>query len=331
MDGFTGPSADRPVFVLAATNFEVGDDPGEDSRDSKTKIDEALVRRFSRKILVELPDRTAREQYLRLRFSGRASSQVSESGITLVAERSPGLSIAVLERVIEAAARDALRGDGTITDDLLMEALERETFGESRPHTPEEMLRTSRHEAGHAVLYWLAGHWASYVTVVSRGDYGGYMAPCADDSERKYRTREQYQWEIRRALAGRAAELLYYGRDDGLSSGAASDLRKATHTARRMVCEFGMDEEYGLLATPEIMRYVETLNSPVFTKVNAAASRILSEEMETTNRLLEETRSHLDAVSQALAKTERLTSEDLKTILPDARPSLIRQAQEAPS
>jgi len=78
MDGFTSPSADRPVFILAATNFNVeGEDQHSPERSSRT-LDPALVRRFSRAILVDLPERPAREKYLTMRLADRKACEVSE-------------------------------------------------------------------------------------------------------------------------------------------------------------------------------------------------------------------------------------------------------------
>jgi ATP-dependent Zn protease len=84
-----------------------------------------------------------------------------------------------------------------------------------------------------------------------------------------------------------------------------------------MVCRYGMDEEFGLLVTPELLKYEGALSSPVYLKVNEAASKILKAEMDRTLQLLEENREHLDAVTAALVEKERLTAEDLQAILPE--------------
>lgn len=317
LDGFTSPSVTRPVFVLAATNFKIDSDDQSSPERSGRTLDPALVRRFSRTILVDLPDREARQAYLTMRLTGRATSGLTEDIITLVAERSTGMSIANLEMIIETAARNAAKTDGQLTGELLEDALETVRFGDARVRDSEEVKRTSRHEAGHAILYWLAGWWPSYVTVVSRGSHGGYMAPCSDDLEgRGSRTRDELLAAIRVSLAGRAAEMVCYGSQEGLSSGVSSDLEHATNMARSMVCRYGMDDEFGLLVTPELMQYEGALASPVYLKVNESAARILREQMDKTLALLEEHRRHLDAVANALGQKERLTSEDLQKILP---------------
>ena len=315
MDGFVSPSPDRPVFILAATNVAVGSDGDERDGHSTRVIDPALLRRFSRNILVGLPERSARETYLRQRFLGRRSCVVSENAIRLIAERSSGMSIANLESIVEAAAREAAKKQLDITDDIFTNAFETVTFGEAKPNDSKTVRHTAVHEAGHTIMYWLSGLWPSYVTVVARGHHGGYMAPSAADRERGSLSKDDLLSQIRVAMGGRAAEVLLYG-DHGLTTGAANDLRMATALARRMLCEFGMDEEFGLLATPEILQSAEALTGPVALRLNEMSNKILREQLEKTLCLLNEHREHLDGVISALVQKERLTADDLKQILP---------------
>ncbi len=167
-------------------------------------------------------------------------------------------------------------------------------------------------------MYWLSGWWPAYVTVVARGGHGGYLAPCAEEIERREsRTRDELLADIRVSLGGRGAELIRYGPDQGLSTGASQDLEKATASARAIVCRYGMDQEFGLIVTPELMKYEAALSSPVYLKVNESANRILSEQMDGTLELLAEHREHLDALATTLVENERLTAADLKDILPE--------------
>lgn len=318
MDGFTSSSLERPVFILAATNFNVdGGDQGPSGRSSST-LDPALVRRFSRTILVDFPERAAREQYLKMRLEKRPACSVTEMTIKLIAERSTGMSIANLEAVIEMAARSAAKSDEVLTDKVIEEALETVRFGEARVRDIEASTRTARHEAGHVIMYWISGWWPVYVTVVSRGSHGGYMAPCAEEIERRgSRTRDELLADIDVSLGGRGAEIVYYGSDAGLTTGASQDLENSTNIARAMVCRYGMYEEFGLTVTPELMKYEGALSSPVYLELNEITNKILKEQMEKTLKLLEGNRQHLDTVAEALLDKERLSSEDLKKILPD--------------
>jgi cell division protease FtsH len=134
--------------------------------------------------------------------------------------------------------------------------------------------------------------------------------------KRESRTREELLASIRTSLGGRAAEVLCYGPEAGLTTGASGDLENATNTARQMVCRYGMDGDFGLLATPELFKYAEAMSSPTYQRVNRAASKILKEEMDKTLELLEANRQHLDAVAKALMEKNRLHRTDLEQVLP---------------
>jgi len=317
MDGFTSPSPDRPVFILAATNFKVDSDQISPERSSRT-LDPALVRRFSRVILVDYPDKADRLKYLKRRLANRSENNISDEKIKLIAIRSTGMSIANLELIIETAARNAAKKGNFITDKDLEDAFETISFGEKKTWNSEVINRTARHEAGHTIMYWLSGCWPSYVTIVSRGNFGGYMDRSSEETEKEFgKTREQILADIRVSLGGRAAEIFYYGSENGLTTGASGDFRQATQKAREMICLYGMDEDFGPLVIPELLQYETALGSPDFHLVNQKAGKILKEQMEITFKLLKENAQYLEAVTAALIEKERLTTKDLQEILPD--------------
>ena len=319
MDGFTGPSPDRPVFVLAATNFNVQlEDQDTPERHSRV-LDPALVRRFSRTILVDLPDKPARQKYLARRLGTMKGVAIADSVIELLAEKSTGMSIANLEQVIETAGRTALQKNQELTADMLIEALDTAREGEAREWSPEFLESTARHEAGHTIMYWLAGCWSPEVSIVARADHGGGMRRSEAEIKKECSSRAELLAQIRTCLGGRAAEILYYGKEQALNTGASGDLEMATRTARRMVSVFGMDDDFGLLSVPELFKHAEAVSSPMYHRVSQAAGEILKQEMEKTLKLLEQNRTHLDAVSKALLAKNRLYRKDLEELLPPAR------------
>ena len=87
-----------------------------------------------------------------------------------------------------------------------------------------------------------------------------------------------------------------------------------------MVSVFGMDDDFGLLSVPELLKHAEAVSSPMYLRVNQAAAEVLRQEMERTLALLEQNRTHLDAVLKALFAKNRLYSKDLEELLPPARP-----------
>ena len=307
MDGFTSPTKERPVFVLAATNYKVKADEADAPERAVRTLDPALVRRFSRCIMVDLPDTAARREYLMRRLKDAKGGQVSNSAIELLAEKSTGMSISDLETVIETAGRTALKQNSGLTDAILDEALDTAREGEAKEWSPEFLQRTSRHEAGHTIMYWLSGWLASEVSIVARADHGGGMRRSEEEVKRECLTKTEMLARIRTCLGGRAAETIYYGKEGGLTTGASSDLEQATRVAGEMICRCGMDDNFGLQSMPDQMKS---------DRVTAAVGKILKAEMDETLRLLESNRAHLDAVTKELLLKNRLYRNDLEAILP---------------
>jgi cell division protease FtsH len=299
MDGFSKASA-RPVIVLAATN-------------RPETLDPALVRRFSRVIEVELPTRTEREAYLRSRLEAKAAHEVSAAMIQRLAVQSQGMSVADLERVLAHAAVMALSNRGVIGDSLLADAFETVTMGEARASS--DPLRTARHEAGHAVVMCVTGRPPVYVTIVGRGDFGGYAAP-DDREDRRSRTRRELEDQICQLMGGREAECLYYGQEDGVSTGPSSDLERATRIAEAMVYELGMSKDIGFIKIDR----KDALPDEVAGKCHAVVQGILQTAGARTRQLLETHRPSLDRIVEALMDRNRLLKHEVLALMEPAGP-----------
>lgn len=292
MDGFGAPTL-KPVIVLAATNLA-------------EHLDDALRRRFDREIEVPLPDKNARLAYLRSEMK-RPATQVSEAVLEILANRSAGMTISDLRRVLNEAAIMAARRESGLTGAILEEAFEKMRMGEANkaPDAPT-LERFARHEAGHALIGWLTGNPPVQVTIIGRGSAGGYVERAAQEEKLVF-TRSELENLICLAMGGRAAELLYYGDDEGLSTGASGDLRNATHWAERMITEFGMSAEFGPLYMGE--------NSGMAAQVSQASAAIIKRQLERAGRLLQENRAKIDRLSAELLEKNRLTQAELGPIL----------------
>ena len=297
MDGFGTPAA-RPIIVLAATNLA-------------EHLDDALRRRFDREVEVDKPDRADRAAYLRRRLQGSEFRRVSDTVIDRVAGQSANMTIAELERIVELAGRMASAAGEAITDEIVEEAFERMRMGEIRVAADtDSLLRTARHEAGHCLIGWLRGDKPVQVSIVARGNAGGFVEREADEDKTGY-VRSELEGMIRQALAGRASEIVYYGNDDGLSSGASEDLRAATYWAGLMVRNFGMSDGFGPLYIdarqitdgPLAMRVMEELRKITIEQLNLAQSEVVQH------------RAIMDKVVDALMDRNRLTREELETIM----------------
>lgn len=228
MDGFeTGTN----VIVLAATN-------------RADVLDPALLRpgRFDRRTNITLPERKDREAILAVHFKNKP---VDDSvNLDALAAKTAGSSGADLANIAnEAAIIAARRNSKKISNADLTEAFEKVAIGPERKAkvmNEEEKRMTAYHEAGHA----LVGHVlpdsdpVHKVTIIPRGGTGGvtwFLPP----EDRNYTSVVEFKDVLARAMGGRIAEKIVYG-DDRVTTGAGSDLRKATEIARDMVIEQGM-------------------------------------------------------------------------------------------
>jgi ATP-dependent Zn protease len=294
MDGFSRSSA-RPIIVLAATNYP-------------ERLDPALKRRFGREIEVELPTRAERELYLRRRLASRARHGVSEEALDRLAAQTQGFSIAHLERVLAQAAVMAIANDGVIDDAVLGEAFEKVTMGD--PKAGADVLRTARHEAGHALVMCELGDPPIYTTIVGRGAFGGYAA-FDDKGQRRALTKPELEGLVCVLLGGREAERLYYGEGTGDSTGPSNDLERATGLAEAMVYDFGMSEEMGFVRLDRARAPIE----PCL----AAVRHIIEGQGTRARQILTERRNSLDAIVEALMSRSRLTRPELMEIVARTR------------
>ena len=301
MDGFNTDTS-RPVFVLAATNY------GVDSSKGKT-LDPALLRRFDRRIYIDLPNRDERKKYLIMKLSKYQSICLSDEEIDNIAMRSTGMSLAELESVIEMALRSAIRSEsGVVGDAEFEDAFETFNSGEKRNWNIDTLKRVARHEAGHALLCWMSGEKPSYLTVVARGDHGGYMQH-GDHEDKMIYTKDELLSNIRTSLAGRAAEIVYYGTKDGVSTGASGDIYSATKTAERMICLYGMDDDIG-------MSYVDfdSLNDSQSQLVRERVNLILAEELVDAIRIIETNKLAMDTIVDVLLEKNHLKENEIDEI-----------------
>lgn len=305
MDGFE-VNLKNPIFVLAATNL-------------KDSLDEALLRRFDNKIYVDLPNEEERLEYLKIATEQKEFIEISEALLKNVAARTTGLSIALLQNIVELAKRNAEKQNSKPTGQDLQNAVEEYNYGQKHEWSQEYYDQVAIHESGHAYIAYLSGEKPSYMTIVSRGDFGGYMQHENTEKKPNY-TKEELLWKIRCALAGRAAEKVFedlfskeiadYKIGDYLNTGVGSDLQSATNCAAKMICEYGMFDGFQtaipfqqLLSSPLGPQYVEKIND------------LLTSEAENTRKLIEKGREKVKRLADELLKKNHLTGDEIDNIL----------------
>ena len=286
MDGFATDER-RPVFILAATNYDVS---GEGSR----VLDPAFVRRFDRKIFVSLPDTDDRYQLLsrELDRHGVDFGKEHEAILKNMAERSSGLSNADLTIIIDMFLRSC--EEKPPTPAAFMDALDAFRFGATNELSPEDLVQTACHESGHALVARLLGETPAFLTIVSRGNYGGFMEHAHND-KKAFSTFKELMDRVCVSLAGRIAEMEVYGPDVGLNSGASSDLANARYLVKLAYNEFAMGKK-------------------LFTKgTDEDCEALMQEQFDRTVKLISENRAVLDKLTALLAEKKSLNKSDLES------------------
>lgn len=301
IDGFEADPL-RPVFVICATNFGVGskDDPAD-----RGKLDEAFVRRFDNTIYVDLPKEEERAQYLRILLKNYDSDEF-KSAIETFANRATGLSCAKIQIIINGLLRKLDQENLVLTPSMLLDALDEYNYGESREHTPEYYHTTAIHESSHAFLCYKSKiRVPEFITIVSRGDYGGYTAHSADESVGSLTKRDLLNL-INISLAGRCAEIEFFGEDEGTNTGYGDDIKKATKLAMHVICSFGMEKDIQYYLTPE-----EVLHSPLAEKFLERVNDCLTAQIEETKQIVRENKDKISNLAAFVEKNSQATKEEI--------------------
>lgn len=302
MQGFDSSDQSKPVFVLAATNY------GARSGEGIGALDEALVRRFDNKIKVDLPNEKERALYITKQVE-KKKGEVSEEVILNVAQRSPGKSLAILQNVIDLAFRNANKAGRKLEDDDLLKALEDYEYGDLKEYNEEYYRSVAIHETGHAYMSYLSGDEPSYITIEARDDHGGYMQH-ANTEKKLTSTKDELIARIRTCLAGRAAEMVFYGPDKAINTGASGDLQNATNIAFHLLCTYAMlEDQFVVLSREEVLK--STMASDYINRIN----ELLKTEMKNTMSIIEAGRETIQAIADELVKENHLTGAQFKALM----------------
>ena len=232
MDGF---EPNDNVIVIAATN-------------RPDVLDPALLRpgRFDRQVIIDNPDIKDREDILKVH--SRKKPLAKDVDLRKIAERTPGFSGADLANILnEAAILTARKNKKLIEMDSLFESIEKVMMGperRSRVITDKEKQITAYHEAGHAlVAHFLPNTDPVHkISIIARGHAGGYTLKLPS-TDKHMHSKTEFLEELSVLVAGHLAEKIFFNE---VTTGATSDLRRATALARSLVTDFGMSENLGL-------------------------------------------------------------------------------------
>ncbi len=315
MDGFT---ANEGVVVLAATN-------------RVDILDPALLRpgRFDRQVFVGLPDIKGRRDILAIHAKGKPLAE--DVDLARVARATAGFTGADLENLLnEAALLTGRRGEKLITEDAIHQSVIKVIAGpekHSRVIPEQERRLTAYHEAGHAVVIHALPHHdpVHQITIVPRGQSGG-MTIFLPEEDRSYRSKSFMTEQIVSLLGGRAAEEMMLG---DISTGASSDIQRATAIARKMVGTYGMSEKLGNVAfdagTDEVFIGKSMGHTRPYSEQTAAAMdteirAIIDAAYDRCRAILAESKPQLEAVAAYLLEHETMDAEVFESYFPPKTP-----------
>jgi cell division protease FtsH len=167
------------------------------------------------------------------------------------------------------------------------------------------------HEAGHAVIGLITcpEDKLHKVTIEARGRTLG-AAHFAPDVDRHLHTRRYLLGVIAKALGGRAAELVFLGAEN-VTSGAGGDLIQATSVARRMVADFGMSDEVGLVSADPSAHNGGSPGSQLQSQIDNAVRALIRQEADRAEALVRQHRTAIEAVADALVRQDVLTADEV--------------------
>ncbi|WP_290762887.1 ATP-dependent zinc metalloprotease FtsH [Fibrobacter sp. UBA4297] len=312
MDGFT---ANEGVILIAATN-------------RPDVLDKALLRpgRFDRQIVVGLPDLRGREEILKVHLKKRKVPLGDDVDVKAVAKGTPGLAGADLENLVNEAALLAARfNNKKVTMLDFEEARDKLSMGAERRTllmTDEEKRHTAYHEAGHALMTLLCKHSDPLhkITIIPRGRALGVTMSLPERDQVSY-SREYAEERIMIMMSGRLAELIFFNHQ---STGASNDIQRATELARKMVTEWGFDDEIGpvcysradgeVFLGREISKPKE-MSEMMAEKIDNAINNLIKRMDNKARELLEEHKDKLIDLAEALFEFEVLDREEIDKVM----------------
>jgi cell division protease FtsH len=310
MDGF---DTDTNVIVVAATN-------------RPDILDPALLRpgRFDRRVVLDRPDMKGRERILGVHVRGKPLGK--DVDLEALARQTPGFVGADIENMVnEAAILAARRNKKTIDMSEFREAIDRVLAGPERRSkiiTAEEKQVVAYHEAGHALAAAKTpqADKVRKVTIIPRGMAGGYTMILPDE-DRYMANSAKFGAELVTLLGGRAAEQVVFER---VTTGASSDLERATELARKMVMEYGMSDELGPLTYGEREEMVflgrsiaehRNYSEAVARRIDSETRRLIHTAHSQAVEVMTRYRALLDRLAQQLMEKETLAEAEVEELM----------------
>ncbi len=310
MDGF---GVNEGIIVMAATN-------------RVDILDPAILRpgRFDRKVTIGAPNVRGREEILRVHAKNKPLAE--DVNLEEVAQTTSGFTGADLENLLnEAAIVAAKDGRGFIKQDDIQKSFIKVGIGaekKSRIVSEKEKKITAYHEAGHAILFHVLPDVGPVYTVsiIPTGlGAAGYTMPLPAKDE-MFLTKGKMLQDIMVSLGGRIAEELIFS---DITTGASSDIKKATQVARQMVTRFGMSENIGVICydndDDEVfigrdLAHTKSLSESVAGEIDKEVKSIIDDCYAKATAIIKEHEEVLHKCAELLLAKEKIGQEEFEAL-----------------
>lgn len=309
MDGF---GVNEGIIVMAATN-------------RVDILDPAILRpgRFDRKVAIGTPDVSGREDILKVHAKNKPLSE--DVDLKQVAQTTAGFTGADLENLMnEAAINAAIAGKPYVSQGDIQKAFVKIGIGtekKSRIISEQEKRITAYHEAGHAILFHVLPDVGPVYTVsiIPTGQgAAGYTMPLPERDE-MFVTRGQMLQNIMVSLGGRIAEELIF---KDITTGASSDIKKATKVARRMVTRFGMSDNVGVVCYDDEeevfigrdFAHTKSHSEEVSGEIDREVRAIIDECYSRAKKIIMEHEQVLHSCAKLLLEKEKIGREEFEAL-----------------
>jgi cell division protease FtsH len=310
MDGF---DPNTGIILISATN-------------RPDVLDPALLRpgRFDRRVVLDLPDLKDREEILKIHTRNKPLEE--KVNLREIAERTPGFSGADLANLVnEAAILTARRNKKKISQDELRECIEKVLLGpERKSHilSKKEKEIAAYHEAGHALVAASLPHTdpVQKISIIARGPAAGYTLKLPTE-DRHLHSRSEFIDELAVFLGGYVAEKLVFNE---LTTGASSDLQKATDLARRLVTKYGMSEKLGprtfggkeeLVFLGREIATEKDYSEEAAAQIDKEVDKFIDNAFHTAKKILTRKRKKLDQIAKQLIKKETIERKEFERLM----------------
>lgn len=310
MDGF---GANEGIIVMAATN-------------RVDILDPAILRpgRFDRKITVSPPDVGGREEILNVHAKNKPLAE--DVDLKQVAQTTAGFTGADLENLLnESAIHAAKENRAYIRQDDIKKSFIKVGIGaekKSRIISDKEKRITAYHEAGHAILFHVLPDVGPVYTVsiIPTGlGAAGYTMPLPEKDE-MFNTKGKMLQDIMVSLGGRIAEEIIF---DDITTGASSDIKKATKVARAMVTRYGFSDNIGVINYDEDdnevfigrdLAHTRSHSEAVANEIDIEVKAIVDDCYKKAKELILEHEQILHACAQLLLEKEKIGREEFEAL-----------------